>query len=222
MDLLLTPVVEFEPGAYSKGERAPPSVGSSQDPGAWDVYWRDCLGDAGISDLEPIAKGSWLVPVERLVGDRVLDMLLRVALDGVSEWCPDLVGSIAGGYVLSTAGERLEPGCCGDLSNLADWRAVAEQYSDDWTMVWIGHPWTHASAQSDVITILRASEDDVPTNPQPFCSVERDVLRSAIETASEQIRLFGERLSPRIGAMYPSAPVNEALGILLRGHTSSG
>ncbi len=151
--------------------------------------------------------------MEDLTDAHVLDVLL--AEDGPGDW-----SILPGGYALSVGSLELLPGCCGDLSNLNDWRQASEHASAEWKMLWIGHPWTHISARQDVLTLLRPSEQDPPVDVAPFGSVSREGLSVAIERAALVVNAFAERLRPRIAAMDPTAPVAEVLEILLGGMTT--
>jgi hypothetical protein len=143
--LTLSPVVEFEPAKYAREERPYPNVSAIEDPIGWQAYWLACLADAGITDLVPIRPGSWLVSTARLESVPTLRRLLeaapaacRLAAEGLTEALEgrplaEWVGPLDGGYVVSSGGLTLaEPACCGDLGNLADWRAGLEDESDDW------------------------------------------------------------------------------------------
>lgn len=188
-------------------------------PGAWDTYWRSSLQDAGIVNLEPFQEGSQLVSVRHLKDEDVLDALLRAELGDV-EWDAEFLSPLEGGYVLSVSESHLKPGCCGSLADLEDWRRAAEHRSEIWSMVWIGHPWTHVSAKADTLTLLRSSDDDPPVDPRVFCHLSREDLKAAIESAAEFLDSFRERLRPRVAAMKPTMPVDDILEILLRGHAA--
>lgn len=166
MDLVLTPVVEFCPSKYQSSDLPWPTVSSAESPEAWDTYWRTCLNEAGIGDLEPFERGSQLVPVRHLIEVHVLDALLHAQLSDVDEWRADFLSPLEGGYILSTSKAQLKPGCCGDLSNLEEWRRAAEHQSENWSMVWIGHPWTHVCAKADTLTFLHPTEADPPSTPR--------------------------------------------------------
>lgn len=220
MNLVLTPVVEFCPSNYSTSDHPYPNTSSAQSPEAWDTYWRTCLKDAGIVNLEPFETASQLVPVHHLHDEHVLDALLRAELGDVDEWHADFLSPLEGGYVLSASESHLKPGCCGSLANLEDWRRAAEHQAEDWAMVWIGHPWTHVSAKADTLTILHPSDENLPVDPKVFCHASREVLKAAIESAAETLSAFGERLRPSVAAMNPTLPVDDVLEVLLRGHSA--
>jgi hypothetical protein len=214
MHAVLTPVVEFEPASFSTREHPRPTVSGREDPAGWDRYWRASLADAGLVDLPLFRSGSWFVAAEDLTDAHVLDALLSVM--GSEGW-----SILPGGHALSVGSLHLLPGCCGDLSNLNDWRRASEQVSAEWKMLWIGHPWTHVSAQQDVLTFLRPSEQDPPGDLDVFGSVSREALGVAIERASLVVDAFAERLRPRIAAMDPSTRVEDVLEILLGGPFTS-
>jgi hypothetical protein len=168
----LVPVVELEPVTYATRERESPATARAADMEAWDRYWRDCLGDAGIVDLKPYQLGSWLVPVERLVDDRVLDALLDA--HGEDDFA-EPPGALSGGFVLETQSTTLEPQCCGDLANLDEWRRAAELKAPDWEMLWIGHPWAFVRAEGDRLWFSEPAEAP-PVDGTALITVDRDAL----------------------------------------------
>lgn len=222
MELALTPVVEFCVSKYRSRERSCPTVSSAENPQAWDIYWRACLKDAGIHNLEPFEMGSQLVPIRHVHEAHVLGALLHAELGDVEEWRAEFLSPLEGGYVLSAPEGQLKPACCGDLSNLEEWRRAAEHQSHDWAMVWIGHPWTNVSANADVLTFLHPTEEEPPVAPKALCQVPREALKDAVRAAAEAVAAFGERLRPRVAAMDPTMAVDDVLEVLLRGHASLG
>lgn len=194
----LTPVVELEPGAYAKRPREYPQVPGSEDPDGWDDYWRASLADSGITELNPISKGSWLVPIEQLVRPATLAALLGVEHDDPDRSPEDALASICGGYVLESGEKKILPGCCGDLSNLEDWREAAAWHKPEWHMIWIGHPWTHVSADGDTLRFLKPSDNDPPESTEIHLTVSRSDLTAAIEAANALLEQFAGRLRPLI------------------------
>ena len=140
------PVVEMEGFSYSE-RPVPDSIGSRiSDPDAWDRYRGECLADAGLTGLTPIAPGSSLVPVTALY-DRAIERLVAFELEAydleLSDLGPrfdveDTVTGISGGLVLRHDGVIVaEPGCCCGLDSLAEWDVASQ--AAEWRDVWIGH-----------------------------------------------------------------------------------
>src|SRR5262245_33157519 len=121
----LIPVLELEPTTYATQSHASADVSTIEDPAGWDAYWRASLADSGIMNLTPWRVGSWCVPLTEFSASHSLETVLKFELRDPSEWTPEQVGPLCGGYVLRHDGVVMEPSCCGDLSNLRDWIQAA-------------------------------------------------------------------------------------------------
>lgn len=215
----LIPVIEFEPANYSLSSRKFPSNKSAQeDPQAWDQYWRDSLMDAGINELSPIYPGSWFVAVSKLTRHSTLQTLLQIVFNDIDDWNIEALPSLSGGYVFVQNDIQIVPGCCGDLGNLRDWHIACESHSNSWQMVWIGHPWTHVSAQGELLTFLEPTEEDPPTTLNQVVTVERSQLRKAIDDAAREVKALADRLMPIVATFKPSCPVRRVVEVLIEGH----
>ncbi|MEM1415064.1 MAG: hypothetical protein AAGH15_09200 [Myxococcota bacterium] len=217
----LTPVLELEPGRYATRARSHPTKSGSEDPAGWDRFWRDCLADAGITDLTPWRPGSWLVPLDQFAASETLRKVLREELACVTDWRQE-IGALAGGYVLQHEGAVVLPGCCGDLSNLADWTLASESSLSAWQQVWIGHPWTHVRADGETLFFAEPSEDDDVSLLTTAVSMPRRFLVDAIEEASQHRELFRGALTTVVREHAPPAAIDSVVEILLKGHTSGG
>ena len=189
----LTPVLELSPGTYSQRERSLPAGSAEENPSGWQAYWSESLADAGIHRLLPWRAGSWLVPLPRLSSDSVLGIIVRCHVQDVSDWSNEL-GALAGGYILSVPGEALLPGCCGDLTNLVEWRKASTDAGEAWQMVWIGHPWTFVRRSGDHLQFAKPSENNDPIDVVAGISVSKDDLAEAIVSAELEVRAFAARL----------------------------
>ncbi|MFK7789855.1 MAG: hypothetical protein AB8C95_10245 [Phycisphaeraceae bacterium] len=213
----LIPVIEFEPGAYHLGERSSPT---SQDPTEWERYWMDSLADAGIHGIEPFEPGSWFVSIDMLQSQEILRVLLNINCQGFN--IDDLEGfsALPGGYFLTVDTKTLPPQCCCDLSNLNDWRKATSHRAVEWQMLWIGHPWTHVSAENDRLTLLEPTEEDPPSTLKTFASFDRSELLSAVSRAEQLKDAFRNRLREIVAESFSESPLNheEIIEILLNGH----
>lgn len=189
--LRLVPVVEFEPGAY----------GSTPQPctGPWtteesETYWRACLRAGGVVGVDPIAPGSWLVPLVALKSPDLLHRVLQVHFaDGVPADL-DEIGPLCGGLALVDGGEMLVlPTCCGDLGDLDNWRTATEQRTESPEMLWIGHPWLTVWYQAPMLHIREETEYNLPAHPREFV-MNPEMLQSAVRQATRELDLFCERV----------------------------
>ena len=114
-------------------------------PEEWARYWSDSLADSGVVGLTPLRPGSWHVPVAgfatAVVLGRYLDAVVRGWGGPAALTDPDARPVLDGGLALRWGGDMLvEPGCCGDLGNLSEWREAAAYRQPEWKMVWVRGP----------------------------------------------------------------------------------
>lgn len=196
-------VVELEPGCYATEPRPLPETADWRD---WQRYWAACLADAGIESAAPIRPGGWMVRVDTL-GRDALPIVVRGTLAGAGipgfpddngEIEPDpgeRIGALDGGVALFD-GDALviEPRCCGDLGNVAEWREALTDTSGDWSDLWIGHPWPMTRIAGGFFEI-RAPEEagDV--------AVARDALLADLEIVEARQRQLALQLEAALAEL---------------------
>jgi hypothetical protein len=218
-DLALRPVLELEPGRYAREGRSFPRESGAEAPHLWDRYWRDSLADAGIGGLEPLRAGSWLVELHHLERDDVLRAIVERALadmDPDDDPC-DRVGPLDGGYLLACDDEPIiEPRCCGDLTNLDDWRGAAECRAVEPQTLWIGHPSLLVHRDGDHLVLEETTESGSEDELRVFL-VDPAAIGAAIIPAAEQRNRFAARLLPfvteRVGEDVAHAVCDTLAGI---------
>jgi hypothetical protein len=215
----LTPALELAPGRFSLRERPSPGVSMAENPQGWLQYWSDSLEDAGIVGLTPWHPGSWLVPLRAISDAHVLRTILLGTFDDFAERDADEIGPLRGGFVLSHGEAHILPGCCGDLANLENWQQAAAHADDCWTMVWIGHPWTHVRASGDLLQFAQPADESVGAADLVECiRLQRQSLVKAIDEAARELDLFADQLLPIIRGFKPRAVASRFVNILVRGH----
>ena len=208
----LIPVVEFEPCSF--GTHQSPAATGPEDPAAWDAYWRRCLMDSGITDLEPISLGSWHVPTDRIRSTSTLRALIREHLsDDPTD--ADEVSPLYGGFVLRVEESEIQPTCCGDLSNLEEWLKASDHRGEAWSQIWIGHPWTHVREREDVLEFSELGESMPNGSLSVLIRVSRDELREAIEIARTELSAFRARLQPVLDTLDSKIPTELLLKSLV-------
>ena len=209
---VLIPTVEFEPCSF--GTHQSPAATGPEDPAAWDAYWRRCLMDSGITDLEPISLGSWLVPTDRI---RSTSTLRAMVLGHLSDTPTnaDEVPPLYGGFVLRVEESELQPTCCGDLSNLDEWIKASDYRGEAWRDVWIGHPWTHVRERDDVLEFSELGESTPNDSLSVLIQVSRVELRKAIEIARTELSAFRERLIPVLDSLGGKIPTEQLLNSMV-------
>ena len=139
-------VVEIEPYSYSDRESPLMSPGQTNDD-EFENYLTDCLKDARLDHLVPVAASSMFYKIHEI--DR--DSLSTIVKNEVSRWPDDedysdvenvaeYGSSLDGGIVLVEQGECVTvPGCCCGLDSLNEWKQILEDKPEDWSDLWTGH-----------------------------------------------------------------------------------
>jgi hypothetical protein len=150
MDTLKEPTlelaIEIEPYSYSDRESPMMSPGQVNDD-AFENYLSDCLKDAGLDHLVPVAASSMLYAIHGI--DR--DSLSTIVKNELSRWPEDedysdaknvaeYGSSFSGGIVVLDRGECVTvPGCCCGLDCMKEWNQMLEDKPIDWSNLWTGH-----------------------------------------------------------------------------------
>ncbi|MFC4634498.1 hypothetical protein ACFO3O_11305 [Dokdonia ponticola] len=134
--------IEIEPLDYTDNEYAYPKTTKIKDPKAWSDYWYRCISDSNLQNLEPIELGSYLVDINK-IGDSELKIILQKELKDIDvSDVEEYVGQLIGGIVIIEHDKVIiEPSCCGDVSDIQNWESIETSKLDQWTQLWIGHPW---------------------------------------------------------------------------------
>jgi hypothetical protein len=202
-DIELVPVLELEPMKFATTEHPLPSGTGAGMPEAWHRYWLDSLADSGITGLEPLQPGSWHVSTRRLTDPGLLHKSLTVTVEGwggtVIFTDPDSKPVLNGGLALFSQDELIvQPTCCSDLRNLADWQRATAYRGTTWEMLWIGHPWLSVRYESPWLVISDLHESDTPTGRW---AVSADDLHQAVADAERELQAFAVRMQPILEAM---------------------
>jgi hypothetical protein len=200
----LMPVLELAPVAFAKQTRPSPSRSLQEAPEEWHRYWSDSLADSGLTGLMPVRRGWWHVPTAELNDAVRLRMLLEVLVGGRCEFqAPsdaDDVLPLDGGLALRGQPQNvlIEPSCCADLGNIADWREAVRSRETAWQMLWIGHPWVSVMFQQPWLIISDRHESE---SPVAHCAVCPDKLEQAVVAAEVELERFAKRLAPVLSRM---------------------
>ncbi|WP_438014217.1 hypothetical protein WMF18_25255 [Sorangium sp. So ce315] len=189
--LRLVPVVELQPSGFGSApypRRGPWTTEESER------YWRTCLRASGIVGIDPIVPGSWFVAIDALASQDALVKVLRAHL-GDSVPADDEVGALGGGLALVDGVEvLLLPTCCGDLSDLENWRASAHGSAGSPEVLWIGHPWLMAWYDAPMLHLREEREHGIPAQPRELV-VKPEVLQRAVRLAARDLDVFSERVA---------------------------
>jgi hypothetical protein len=191
----LIPVLELMPMTFAAQARSSP-IGGSQE--AWHQYWSDALADSGLTGLMPVRRGSWHVPTTEFADQTILQKLLAAIFH---EWGgigalsdPDGKPVLNGGLALrcTTPDVLIEPGCCADLGDVANWMEAANYRQADWHMLWIGHPWLSVKYEAPWLIISDQHESENPTARWAICP---DELHRAVVAAKAEMDRFARQIA---------------------------
>ncbi len=192
--------IEISPYDYADAEYEYPTGSSSQFPDEWNEFWIRCLSDRNLGGLCAIGKGSYLVDIET-IKDAELEEIVSNELKEV-EWkdFEEQVHRISGGIVVKENDvSRIEPMCCGDLVNIQEWMGIFEAKPNDWTQLWIGHPWLYYKRENGMV----AFSDYTDSTPADFSGLEVHFQFSEEEFKQELQKIAGQlkRFELRIRAI---------------------
>jgi hypothetical protein len=107
---------------------------------------------------------------------------------------PDDRLPLNGGLALGSPsqGVAVEPTCCADLGNVADWRRAVECRDAVWQMLWIGHPWLSVMFQAPRLMISEPNESE---SPIARWAVAPEQLERALVAAEAELERFAERIA---------------------------
>lgn len=201
-DIELIPVVELAPYDFGAEDRVSPSGSYEEMPEQWHRHWLNSLADAGIAGLTPIRAGSWNFATGAFADPAQLRVALevifrkRIELGAEPDW-----GPLNGGLALRRRAQDvlIEPACCGDLGNAADWRDVAGYREDVWRMLWIGHPWVSVRYDAPRLIISAPHEQQAPV---ARWSVDPDQLRAAFAPAEAALERFARQIAEALPHGY--------------------
>lgn len=211
----LIPVLELAPFDFGAEGRPMPSSNYQDMPEEWHRYWLASLADGGITGLMPVQQGSWHVPTrefsDRANLRRVLELIFqkRAETDAAPDW-----GPLNGGLALRCQSRNvlIEPGCCADLGDVANWRQVVGCRQAEWQTLWIGHPWLSVRYDAPRLIVSDPHEGESPT---PRWAVCPDQLQAALVAAEGELERFA-------GQIEGALPADDAAGSREMSHKLAG
>lgn len=213
-ELQLVPVIDLLPSQFS--DREPPETTDQNHRASWNRHWVDCLEEAGVTGLAPVAPDSFLVPVAALAELATLERVVGKLAGSDDRADPDAASALSGGFALVSGGAVLiEPNCCSDLKDWGEWRGAAALTGPEWRMVWIGHPWLSARADGPDLILAGPHESEAP---EPRWVLDRRLIPPAVDRAVRELEQFADRLTVvLLGADARTGPTARALARRLAG-----
>lgn len=196
-DIELIAVLALDPFKLGADERSLPSGTYEDMPEEWDRFWSQALADAGISGLTPVRTGSWHVRIGEFSNVTLLGNVLEATFRNLSqmgfsneqEHLP-----LDGGFALRCGSQNvlIEPTCCADLGNLADWRDAVHYRRAEWRTLWIGHPWLSVQYREPHLIIGGPHERGDPTARWAVCP---DKLGAAVAAVESELERFAGQVA---------------------------
>lgn len=183
--------IELSPYDFANSEYEYPNRSSAELPNEWDKFWKKCLADKNLENLNSIRKGSYLVDVNSIKKSELKEILKSELKEVELEDYEEQVGKIYGGIVIKIKDKfPIEPTCCGDIGNLYEWEEIFENANTDWKQLWIGHPWVFyrkANNEIEFSEYYEANIDEIK-NIKSILKVPIDELKNKLKIAkNEQI-----------------------------------
>ncbi|MBD3673846.1 MAG: hypothetical protein HUJ26_10010 [Planctomycetaceae bacterium] len=213
----LKPVVELEPSSFSTENRTSPQGSFRDMPDAWDHYWRASMADSGITEINPIFPGSWHIAtaefstfnLEKYLGVIVDDWGGLSSLDN-RDSRPVLNGGLA--LCSKDSGVIVEPTCCSDLGDIANWKAAVAFEGEHWETLWIGHPWLSMKFRQPWLLLSDLHESN---DPVERWAVKPDELGHAVSAAEAELsRLSKVIASVLVNCGYKGDAVSMSLKLV--------
>jgi hypothetical protein len=203
-DAELIPVLELEPSVFATDERPLPSGLHRDQPQEWHRYWLESLADSGITGLAPVQDGSWHIPTTEFTEPALLRRVLEAIFRNLSERGlfdqPDDL-PLDGGLALRSQSRNvlIQPACCADLGNVADWRKAVGYRQAEWQTLWIGHPWLLVQYQAPRLIISDSCQGNDPTTRWAVCP---DQLQVALVAAEIELERFAGQIAGALPSRY--------------------
>ena len=207
--IALVPVLEVEPYRYSDT----PMPGADRTAQDWANYFQRCMADAGFRDVVPVGLQSNFVAARTLIGNPILERMIREAgSDSIDEISP-----LSGGLALTAASELLfQPSCCGDLSNVQEWSSALDLAPAAASM-WIGHPMLEIEFTGEHVVLRETQEYPNPSRTLLEASMPVAWLRDALQAAQVEQARFRDELVPMVSRIVDAPDLALSLANRLSG-----
>ena len=209
-DAELIPVIEINRFVFPSDTTA--ALVRPQSDAECQQSWLHSLASAGLEGLESVGPRSSHVDLRTVRAehlDRYLPLLLRpydVEFTNLTDpdAIEDLVSPLCGGLAIRSLshGVLIEPQCCSDLSDFANWVPVPSLPAGDTVVVWIGHPELRVSADED--SLIFDDFDEVNERSR-FRSVPRSVFAEQFVDAAAALNPFVEVVYRSVSKQLPAA-----------------
>lgn len=191
--ITLVNVIEVSPLTYPKypGEEYEfPSAENYPDSDEWFEKWEEVASKLNFN-FKPIEKGSRWVDIETL-DDGNLKMILEAKLADRDPDDPDegeFMLAFDGGVALQQDNQiHIHPNCCGDMSDIQNWKNIFDTHTSDWTLLWIGHPWVLYKRENGKISFSDYTESNAD---------ELENIKTVVEIGEQELKTEWEKVVER-------------------------
>ncbi|MCH2231175.1 MAG: hypothetical protein MK105_12605 [Crocinitomicaceae bacterium] len=189
----LIPVIEI--GYHNQGIKSPENYPYWEFPDEWQDYADKSYQKAGFKDkFIPYKKGSNFYRAKDISNENLVK-IVNDHFEGIikDDWNEDETCALFGGYVLKINGiDKLFPQCCGDLSDIVYWEAIAKY--KQWKF-YNGHPTPDLkfNQKNVIFNCKNDNEDFVPKTDEkivvPIIELENAYNKAIIELKEFEIKL---------------------------------
>ncbi|WP_409416059.1 hypothetical protein [Flavobacterium sp. PS2] len=193
MELINT--IEILPSEYSNNDYKSPNTSFLESKLEWYNYWKKCISDSKLTELEPIEKGSFFVDLNTLNDNELKVILLKTLIEIDFENIDDEISHLYGGIVLKLNDQIIiQPNCCCDIGNLSEWLKILISKEDEWHQLWIGHPWVFFKTVDDLIYFSDYTEKNNGQNLDEKFSIPKGLLEKNLKKIKQEQEEFRTRI----------------------------
>ena len=200
----LEPAIRFEPSDFLEVNDGLIDYNYYHENSSWSVFYENSLEKIGIRDVKFMNDNSSLISINEF-NDDSLKKLIRWDLNKrfepeFTDYIPvyltnesDLYNWFSGGYVLKNSTEDLiSPACCVGFDDIESWETIQTNQNENWTMLWIGHPWVYYKLAADRVILSEYTESNEPSieKSEEWLSIDKIDLIEAIQVAKNNIMDF--------------------------------
>jgi hypothetical protein len=190
--LKISAVIELNASEYTDEEYPYPNGSRYEFPREWRDYWKTSLKDSGLTEVEQIITGIPFVNIAT-IEDSELNTIVEVQLADTSLENLEEIIPFEGGIVVELNDLNIIPQCCVSLSDFQEWEEILKCEPNEWTQIWIGHPWIFARIKNNSIEFSDYCEQNNWDNGPKF-SIDFESFKEAFGVMSKEIKDFKMRV----------------------------
>lgn len=168
-------------------------------PEKWEEYNQANHEKVGFPDqLKSYLKGSSFYSISEISNNNLKKLVKDETEEMRKEnYDRDLVSALSGGYILRVDNkDKIYPQCCSDLKTIYEWEELLDNQD---SIFYNGHPAPLVTVEDDAIIFNlslgeKYHEQFVPEPTQTIISVDKELLRHAIDRAKLELNNFSKRL----------------------------